>query len=278
MINILYCGNDKVFDGILTSAISVLKRTSTTEAFSFYIFTMDVSYINESYNALSKEQSDFLDKAVKKYNPENRVVRIDVLDIYKSEFDATPNEHTSYSPYAMLRLLADLVADMPKKLLYLDVDTLACKDILALYSIDISGVEYAAARDHYGKFLINPNYINSGVLLLNLEMIKETGLFKKARDVLKVKKLLFPDQSAIRLNTTKRKMISQRFNDQKFLYKNTVIRHFSKRLFWFPYPHVENVKQWHVERVRKVFKYSSIDDILEEYLQLKSEFNKENTK
>ena len=27
----------------------------------------------------------------------------------------------------------------------------------------------------------------------------------------------------------------------KFLYKNTVIRHFSKRLFWTPYPHTANI-------------------------------------
>ena len=50
----------------------------------------------------------------------------------------------------------------------------------------------------------------------------------------------------------------------KFLYKNTVIRHFSKRLFWTPYPHTANIKQWSVTKVHKIFGYENFDDILYE--------------
>ena len=176
----------------------------------------------------------------------------------------------------MLRVLADLVEGMPDKLLYLDSDLMFNKDVRLLYDIDIEQYEYAAARDHYGKFLIYPNYINSGVLLLNLKMIKETGLLDKARDALRKKALVFPDQSAIRTNTKKKKMLAQKFNDQKFLHKHTVVRHFSKRLFWLPYPHTANIKQWNVNRVHKVFRYYKFDDILYEYIYLKSKFDREN--
>ena len=70
-------------------------------------------------------------------------------------------------------------------------------------------------------------------------------------------------------------MLPQRFNDQKFLHKNrTVVRHFSKRLFWLPYPHTDNIKQWHVDKVHKVFKYHQFDDIYEKYFKLKEEFEK----
>ena len=99
---------------------------------------------------------------------------------------------------------------------------------------------------------------------------------EKARQWIKRKKLVFADQSALIRSTTKRKVISQRFNDQKFLHKNTVIRHFSKRLFWLPYPHTDNIKQWHIERVHKVFKYHNFDDILSEYTDLKNKFDREN--
>lgn len=275
MINILYCGNDKVFDGFLTCTLSILKRTSTNQAFTFYIFTADLSHINPKFTALSVEQADFLDTVVKEYNVENRVVRIDTYHIYMGEFSGCPNEMTSYSPYAMFRLFADIVDGMPDKLLYLDADILFNRDISLLYDIDIDEYEYASARDHYGKYLVHPNYINSGVLLLNLKKIKETKLFEKARNILKIKKLLFPDQSAIRLNTTKKKMLPQKFNDQKFLHKSTVVRHFSKRLFWLPYPHVDNIKQWNVSRVHKVFHYYCFDDILYEYIYLKRKFGKD---
>jgi len=159
---------------------------------------------------------------------------------------------------------------MPDKLLYLDVDVMFNKDIRLLYDIDVTDYEYAAARDHYGKFLVNPNYINAGVLLFNLKKMKETNILGKARELIKVKKLVFADQSALIRCTTKRKLLSQRFNDQKFLYKNTVVRHFSKRLFWLPYPHTDNIKQWHVDMVHRVFKYHMFDDILDEYLTFKS--------
>ena len=44
MTNVLFCGNDKVFDGMLTCMISIFKRTDNKEAFHFFVFTMDVSH------------------------------------------------------------------------------------------------------------------------------------------------------------------------------------------------------------------------------------------
>jgi lipopolysaccharide biosynthesis glycosyltransferase len=164
---------------------------------------------------------------------------------------------------------------MPRKILYLDADIMFNRDIHLLYDIDVSNYEYAGARDHYGKYLINPNYINAGVLLFNLKKMKETGLLCKARDLIRTKKLVFADQSAIIRSTTKKKMLPQKFNDQKFLHKSTVVRHFSKRLFWLPYPHTDNIKQWHVSRVHKVFRYFEFDDISFEYIYLKRKFEKE---
>lgn len=275
MINILFCGNEKVFDGILTCALSLFKRTKTEEPFTFFIFTMDLSEIREDYKPLSGRQIDFFDSVIKEYNPENRVEKIDVTKLYNDEFRGCPNEGCYCSPYTLLRLFADLVPGMPEKFLYLDADVLANRDIRLLWDIDVSGVEYAAARDHYGKFLINPNYINAGVLLFNMELCRQTGIFKKARELIQTKKLVFADQSALIRSTTKRKLLSQRFNDQKFLYKKTVIRHFSQRLFYLPYPHIDNVKQWQVSRVHRVFRYFQFDDILLEYIYLIEKFKRE---
>lgn len=275
MINILFSGNDKVFDGMLTCMLSILKRTETKEPFKFYLFTMDISRVKADYKPISNKQAEFLNLIAKEYNPENSVFKIDVGKIYEREFANCPNESAYCSPYTLLRLFADLVPNMPDKLLYLDVDIMFNRDICLLYSQDVEGYEYVAARDHYGKYLVHPNYINAGVLLLNLKKIKETGLLVKARKLIKTKKLPFADQSAIWRSTTKRKMLPQRFNDQKFLHKHTVVRHFSKRLFWLPYPHTDNIKQWKVSKVHKVFKYYQFDDILYEYIYLKTKFEKD---
>ena len=242
-----------------------------------YLMTMDVSHIKDTYTPISDRQVDFLRGVIKKYNPENEVVKIDVTPLYDKEFANCPNEDAYCSPYTLIRLFADQVDSLPDKLLYLDVDIMFNRDVRLLYDTDVSGVEYAAARDHYGKYLINPNYVNAGVLLFNLKKMKETGLLEKARGLIKTKKLVFADQSAIIRSTTKKKMLPQRFNDQKFLHKHTVVRHFSKRLFWLPYPHTDNIKQWHVSRVHKVFGYYQFDDILYEYIYLKRKFEEEGT-
>jgi lipopolysaccharide biosynthesis glycosyltransferase len=274
-MNLLFSGNDYVFDGIMTCLLSIFMRTKSKEPFNVYVLTMDVSHIKKEYVPISKEKTDYLEEIAKKYNKENKVHRLDVTDIYMKEFSKCPNEQCYCSPYTLLRLFIDMIDEIPEKILYLDADIMFNREIELLYDTDIEGYEYAAARDHYGKYLINPNYINAGVLLFNMKMCKETGLFKKARALIKEKKLLFADQDAIYRSTTKKKMLPQRFNDQKFLHKHTVVRHFSKRLFYLPYPHTDNIKQWHVTKIHKVFGYDQFDDCLYEYIYLRRKFEDE---
>jgi lipopolysaccharide biosynthesis glycosyltransferase len=273
MINALFCGNYKVFDGVLTCILSILKRTKTTESFHFHIFTMDVHHLREDYTPFTDSQISFLDSLIKTYNSENKITKYDVTDLYMEHFSGCPNESAYCSPYTLIRLLADLVPleGNPKKLLYLDADLLFAQDITKLYSIDIADYEYAAAKDHYGKIILfwDRKFINAGVILFNMEECKKSGLFEKSRMWLRKKKLTFADESAIIRSTTKQKKISQRFNDQKFLYKDTVVRHFSKRLFYTPYPHTENIKQWNFGKMLSRFKYLCFEDILVEYIFLK---------
>lgn len=115
--------------------------------------------------------------------------------VYEKEFGGYPNEQAYCSPYTLLRLFADIAEGMPDKLLYLDVDILFNRDITLLYDIDVSEYEYVAAREHYGKYLLNPNYINAGVLLFNMKKIKQSGLsmdtaLQKGNFV-----LIYPEQS-----------------------------------------------------------------------------------
>ena len=272
MKNILFSGNVKVFDGMLTCMLSIFKRTKSKEPYNFYIFTMDVSHIKPDYIPVSDKQVEFLQQIAKDYNLDNLVTKIDVTDIYMEEFDNCPNENAYCSPYTLLRLFADKIPGIPDKLLYLDVDILFNREPELLYDVDVEGYEYAAARDHYGKYLLNPNYINAGVLLFNMKEIRKTGLFEKARHLIKTKKLLFADQDAVYRSTTRKKMLPQKYNDQKFLHKTTIVRHFSKRLFYLPYPHTDNIKQWEVGKIHRVFRYDQFDDILFEYIYLKRKF------
>ena len=277
MKHLLFAGNGKVFDGMLSCLVSVFRRSVSEEPLHVYIMTMDATHLNPAYLPIDDAQIAFLDRYVMSFGDENAVTKLDVTELYKQEFDGCPNEGAYCSPYTLLRLLADLVPALAAldRLLYLDCDLLFNRDIDLLWGQDLTGYEYAAARDHYGKYLIQPNYINAGVLLFNMPEALRTGLFAKAREWIRRKKLVFADQSALIRSTTRKKMLPQKYNDQKFLHRSTIVRHFAKRLFWLPYPHTDNIKQWQVERVRRVFGYRTFDDVFNEYLQLNEAFIKE---
>ena len=64
MINLLLCGNKKVFDGALTLLISILNRTK--EPINCYILTMDKSELREDFLSIDDTQIEFLNEIVKK--------------------------------------------------------------------------------------------------------------------------------------------------------------------------------------------------------------------
>ncbi len=271
MVNILLSGNNKVFDGALSELISITNKTK--EAITCYIFTMDLTRVKEDYKCIDDKQIEFLNKIVKEQNKNSKVIKIDVTQIYEEEFGHGKNENAYCTPYTLLRLLADKIPDMPEKLLYLDIDMMVAGDISELYNIDVTDYEYVAVKEKYGSKFIRYDYINAGMLLLNMKKIKETRLLEKARQLIKTRKLPFADQDAIFWSTTKKKLIPRRFNEQRSFNKDdTLICHFCKRLCFNPYPHVTNYKQWHIDEIHKYYKCYKFDNDLEEYLKQKAEF------
>lgn len=272
MINILLCGNRKVFDGALTQLISMTNRTK--ESVQVFIMTMNLERVREDFLPITDAQISFLNNVLREKNPENQVKKLDVTEIYEQEFHKCVNETAYCTPYTLLRLLADMIPEIPDKLLYLDIDIMIAGDIKQLWDIDITDYEYAAVKEKYGCWLIRPDYFNAGMLLLNMKKIRETGLLVKARELIRTKKLLFADQSAIFKSTTKKKLIPRIYNEQsRFDKKDTIVCHFCKRLMFRPYPHTENYKQWQVEEIHKYLHCHTFDADLEEYLARKREFD-----
>lgn len=272
MINLLYSGNQKVFDGLITSLLSIVKTCK--EELKVYILTADLTEYKPVYEPINEKQITVLNEIVKKGNPASCVMCVDMAP-FKSEILNSANADTSYSPYSYLRLFSDELKMLPEKILYLDVDIMANKNISELYNKNIDEYEYAGVLDYYGKHFISPNYVNSGVLLLNLKKIKETKLFKKCRDLLFSRKLFLPDQNAINQFTTANLILPDKYNSQKKIKKDTVIRHFSKTIKFFPVFHTLNVKQWQIDRLHKKYKCHDFDDVLKEYLEIMNKYNSE---
>ena len=265
-MNILFCGNDRIADGILISVTSIVKYTD--KKLNIYILTAG--------NTLSSEFSEFLEKTVRAKNDSSRVMLFDISDMF-SENLPLANMNTRFTPYCMLRLFADKVNELPDRLLYLDNDVVFCGDISALYDTDMGGAEIAGVLDYYGshffrKSILKRDYLNSGVLLLDLKKIRQSGLFEKCRQMCKEKKMFMPDQSALN-KLAEKKILPRRFNEQRKDKDDTLVRHFTTTFRFSPYIHTVTVKPWDVAGLHSKLKTNEYDEVINDYLKLKENYS-----
>lgn len=258
-----------MFDGAVISSLSIVKYCK--KPVDVYILTMDLTERNKDYAPITEAQREYIERIYKEVNAESEVRLIDLKEIYLDSVLDKRNEETAYTPYAFLRLYADRLEFLPDKVLYLDTDTVLCGDISKLYEEDVSAYEFAAVRDRYGHWFFGWNYINTGVLLLNLKRIRQTRLFPRALALCAEKKLFLPDQTALNRLAKKKRILPRKYNEQKRERKDTLIRHFSMTIVWMPF-HRQNVKPWHIDLVHEKLKTHYYDDILNDYLQRKPEF------
>lgn len=264
-MNVLYCGNDYITKGMFISLLSMVKKTK--KEINAYILSMDLTEYNKNYTIVSNDKIEYMLKVLNKYGKVN-IKLIDMTTIFLNHMKGGYGMDNSYTPYALLRLYIDEI-DLPSKILYLDTDTVVANDISLLYDINIDEYEMGVVKDHMGQWFIGNMYFNSGVLLLNVDMIKKTKLFFKARELCKNKKVAFADQSALNNYKTSVLYLNRKFNEQKKYHCDTVVQHFSKTINWFPFFNISNIKPWNIDDVHTKLKLFVYDDILEEYLESK---------
>ncbi len=266
-INLLMCGNDRIFRGMLLASLSLVKHSK--RAFEVYIGTMDLRELDERYRPITEEMRAVLEGVFKTANPDSHVRLISFEKSFRRELIDSPNVSSAYTPYAMIRLFADEIEGVPDKLLYLDTDVIARADISELYDLDIQNYHIAGARDFFGKFFFSPRYLNSGVLLMNMKKIKDEQIFKRCRELCAKKKMLLFDQHAINKYCRCKLILPRRFNEQHKTKKNTLYRHYAMTIKWLPYFHTETVKPWDRELVAERLGDGGYDDIYAEYDRIK---------
>lgn len=266
MIHIIYSANDKYFKMLYLSLLSCVRRTK--EDICFHILSMDVDTKKKSFKKITVNQIEFLKETVKKYNINNQVKYYDLTEIYASLLGNGANKNSTYSPYCMLRLLTDKVFDLDyiEKAIYLDTDTMVNKDISLLSNIDISNYDYAACIDVAGSIWFGNTYINSGVLYINYKSIKETKLFDRCLEFIKKYYRILPDQDALNYCNPKKLIIDKKFNEQRNMKNDTVIKHFCKAPHLFP-PKIVNIKQTEIDKVHSILKIFDFDDDFKIYLE-----------
>lgn len=104
-------------------------------------------------------------------------------------------------------LLPSVLDNQVKKVIYIDCDTVVLSDISALFAQDIDNFAIGAVPDANTDDIIERNrieiydgpYLNSGVLLINLEYWRKENVFRQLTEfILKYpEKCLWPDQDAL---------------------------------------------------------------------------------
>ena len=142
--------------------------------------------------------------------PEN-VYLIDVSD-QKFFAPGSPNFASPYSYMDLLRCAMSYILQNEKTVVWFDIDTIINEDISELFDTDMNGYFYAGVIEP-GKCKGLFTYINVGVCVCNLELLRESG--KEAEEIafLNTYHYQWPGQDVINLLCQGRiKQISSEFN------------------------------------------------------------------
>ena len=137
-MNVLYCGDKNIEDGLIISVLSLLKNVETV--INVYVLTINSKEWN--INGVTDKCIDVLDKKMKLINKENHIKKIDITEIFEKEVTAR-NMKTRFTPCCMLRLFADEITELPNRILYLDNDVICRKDCQDFYNQDMENYEIA---------------------------------------------------------------------------------------------------------------------------------------
>lgn len=158
-----------------------------------------------------------------------------------------------------LRLLLPDLLPHEQKILYLDCDLIVNKSLAALYDTNISGYKYAGVIDRNGSDsskidpIFKQNYVNSGVLLMNLKALREDNSLEKMEGLYKqyASTITWVDQCLINIYAHDQIfMLDDKYNFQvhAFSFDKKRWSEVSKNIFIYHF--VGGTKPWH-RRSRK---------------------------
>jgi lipopolysaccharide biosynthesis glycosyltransferase len=129
--------------------------------------------------------------------PEN----VTVINISDQQYfiPGSPNFNNPWTYMAMMKCaLGMLLPDEVKRVLWLDVDTIVDEDISDLFSIDMNGYYYAGVIEP-AKSKDIFRYVNVGVLMCNLELLRAMCKEQEMVAFMNVCKFRWVDQEVINL-------------------------------------------------------------------------------
>jgi len=186
-INVAYSVDKKYYYIAHCSMKSIMINQNNDTYINFYIL------VSEN---ISKENKTIIDKIGEQHNN----CKIHYLYIDNKFKKLNPKVWSTAVFYRVI--LQDLLVK-EKKILYLDCDTLIYKDLTKIYNYEFKNKYYLGMlepKDPFLKMNIS-NFINTGVLLINMEELRKDKISKKIIEYL-VKnnnKIIFPINDSLNL-------------------------------------------------------------------------------
>lgn len=257
-VNIVFC-TDKNYAKYLPPLIESILRNTTYKCIFYVVY----STINdEDKKKIIKTVTDFKDSTVDFVKFENiELLENNEISKYASSFRG------GYDAFSRLFLTELLLSKNIKNCIYFDIDVVVKKNADELFSLVknikfIAGVVDSVTIKNGGKWVYD-KYINSGVLLMNLENLKSINFAEKCLDFIikhgKETSLLDQDCINYVLGDKYIELIDQKYNEylpntQKV--KTAIILHFTgpfkpwmkatrwrlKKVFWVKYNFANNLR------------------------------------
>ncbi len=212
MIHIGLCADERFAMPLGVCVTSIFQSNKQNEIF-IHVLTQ----------GLSVETERKLYQIASTYNQ-----RLQIYMVNESLFNEYPlSSHFPHSIYFRY-LLPQILSEDITKVLYMDCDTVVLEDLCELWNTDITDNPIAAVRDANSDDIIERNrikifddsYLNSGVLLMNLQMWRNEDGFKQLATFIlnNSEKCVWPDQDALNVVFHNRiKWLSFRYNFQVIL-------------------------------------------------------------
>ncbi len=226
-ISVAFCSNKKLYKYLPININALLKYNDRIR--KIYLILED-----DDYSSI-----DYMDDVLNKYD-----VEVEVINFSKVQFNYLKKESlnldTIFSNFCFAKLLLSELTD-EKRIIYLDMDTIVRGDLSLLWDMEFNdnyalGVKDYGVLDkdyHYGTLNTSCKYINTGVMVLNLDKIRNDDLVTQLFDLINTRKLVYPDQDAFNLTCdSKIKYLPSMYNcsfgvsKEVFDLKKTVIFHY----------------------------------------------------
>jgi lipopolysaccharide biosynthesis glycosyltransferase len=190
MMHIIFSTNNDFCQHTAVVIVSLLDNNGG-EDISLHIFTIDCE--QENLEKI-RQVADSFSTAIQFYPVSKELFR-------------NFSEPGTYSWACYLRLLAPSLLPNLSKVLYLDVDISINDNIRELWEEDITDyslaglsdaiLSYNIVKDYIGYDYHKEGYINSGVLVMNLDYWRKHNIEQKLLDYLNMHHVTLPDQDAL---------------------------------------------------------------------------------